>query len=276
VTPVAVAVHGRGLVPPGEPVFSAADESILRGAAAFETVRVYGGCPFLLDRHLARLAHSAAVLGLPPVSGAAELALLVAGAAPADHVLRIFRTEEVLVATAAALPPGLDELRRRGLSLRTFDRHPSALLVGVKSTSYAEAVAARRAAEAAGADDALFVSGERVLDTATANIWWSTGGRLHTPPSGPGVLDGVTRGLVLELMDIPGGPPWISMSKGSEKVVEGHGAVGSLLAADEAFTTSSIREVMPVVRVDGRPVGDGSPGPVAARLQAALRLRSLA
>jgi 4-amino-4-deoxychorismate lyase len=260
-TLLAVGVQGRGLVAPGEPVFTAADESLLRGSAAFETVRVYSGRPFLLDRHLVRFDLSIRALDLPSAPGAAELALLVAaapGASSADHVLRLIRTEELLVATAAGLPPGLEELRARGLALRTFERHPTALLAGVKSTSYAEPLAARRAAERAGADDALFVSGGALLDTATANIWWCTGDRLQTPPSGPGVLAGVTRGLVQELED----------------VAERHDVLEALLAADEAFTTSSIREVMPVVRVDGRPIGDGCPGPVAARLQAALRLRS--
>ena len=65
-TPVAVAVAGRGLVEPAEPVFGAGDEALLRGGAAFETIRVYGGRPFLLDEHLARLRHSAAALALAP------------------------------------------------------------------------------------------------------------------------------------------------------------------------------------------------------------------
>lgn len=257
-TLVAVAVSGRGLVPPGEPVFSAGDEALLRGSAAFETLRVYDGKPFLLDRHLERLAHSAAALGLPAPAGAEALAALVVGVAPPDHVLRLFRSSEALVATAALLPPETDELRARGLVLRTFDHEPAALLTGVKSTSYAPALAARRAAEGAGADDALFVSRGRVYDCATANIWWSTDGRLHTPPTGAGVLPGVTRSVLLEL---------------AGDVEEADG-LDDLLAADEAFTSSSIREVMPVVAIDGNALGTGSPGPVAARLQAALRLRS--
>ena len=257
-TLLAVGVQGRGLVAPGEPVFSAGDEALLRGSAAFETVRVHNGQPFLLDRHLERFAFSIAALGLPAAVGAAELALLVAAAAPPDHVLRLFRTEELLVATAAAIPPGLDDLRARGLALRLFEQHPAALLAGVKSTSYAVSLAARREAERAGADDALFVSGGVLLDTATANIWWCAGGALHTPAVGPGVLAGVTRGLLRELEDVE----------------EGTYGVEALVAADEAFTTSSIREVMPVVSLDGRPIGGGRPGPAAARLQAALRLRS--
>jgi branched-subunit amino acid aminotransferase/4-amino-4-deoxychorismate lyase len=255
---LAVAVHGRGLVSSGEPVFTAGDEALLRGSAAFETLRVYAGRPFLLDRHLDRLAQSAAALGLPPPDGAAALAALLAPAAPPDFVLRFFRSSEALVATASALPAGLAELRARGIALRTFEQEPPPFLAGVKATSYAHAFAARRAAEAGGADDALFVSAGRVLDCATANIWWSAGGTLHTPAPGPGVLAGVTRGLLLEL----------------EVAVTEAPAFAALQAADEAFTSSSIREVMPVVAIDGRPVGDGRPGPAAARLQAALRLRS--
>lgn len=257
-TLLAVGVQGRGLVQPDEPVFTAGDEALLRGSAAFETVRVYGGVAFLLDRHLERFDLSIAALGLPPVTGVVELALLVAAAAPPEHVLRLFRTEQLLVATSAALPLGLDEVRARGLALRTFEQRPQELLAGVKSTSYAAPLAARREAEQGGADDALFVSEGVVLETATANIWWCSGGVLQTPAAGPGVLAGVTRGLVQEL----------------EQVAEGDYATAALLAADEAFTTSSIREVMPVVSLDGQAIGTGRPGPAAARLQAALRLRS--
>jgi len=74
----------------------------------------------------------------------------------------------------------------------------------------------------------------------------------------PGVLPGVTRGFVLSV----------------ESAHEGDYDIADLLAADEAFLTSSIREVMPVVAVDGETIGDGRPGPAAARLQHALRLRS--
>jgi branched-subunit amino acid aminotransferase/4-amino-4-deoxychorismate lyase len=255
VTLHAVAVAGRGLVEPGEPVFTADDEALLRGGAAFETLRVYGGVPFLLDRHLERLRASAEALALPTPDGAAAVVSLVVEAAPPEHVLRIYRTERVLIATASGLPAGLEEVRARGLTLQTVETSASSLLQGVKSTSYAEAFAARRRVDA---DDALLVSVDIVRECATANIWWRRGERLYTPASGAGVLPGVTRGFLLEL----------------EPAVEGTFRLDDLLTADEGFTTSSIREVMPVVAVNGTPVGDGRPGPAAARLQALLRLRS--
>jgi branched-subunit amino acid aminotransferase/4-amino-4-deoxychorismate lyase len=255
---VALGVGGRGLVDRAEPVFRADDEALLRGAAAFETLRVYGGRPFLLARHLERLRTSCIALGLPAPDAAGDLVRTVVAAAPPDHVLRVYQTEKSLVVSASELPGGLEEQRARGISLRSVEAPVPDLLAGVKSTSYALSLAARTAAEAAGADDALLVAGGLVRETATANIWWRDGDELYTPAAEAGVLPGVTRAFALELAPAR----------------EGRFSLDELTRADEAFTTSSIREVMPVVAVDGMPIGDGRPGRAAARLQAELRLRS--
>ena len=97
-----------------------------------------------------------------------------------------------------------------------------------------------------------------MLEAATANVWWRRGDDALHACRPPGVLPGVTRAFVCSL----------------EPVHEGEFDVAELLSADEAFLTSSIREVMPVVAIDGAAIGDGRPGPAAARLQDALRLRS--
>lgn len=246
-----VATLTRGVVDASEPVLRADDEALLRGAAAFETIRVYDGRPFLLDEHLARFGNSIAALALEPADGVEEL---VASLAHGNGVLRLYRTTYDVVATFDALPPGLEEERARGLRVRTVDVAPGAL-EGVKATSYAYAFAQRRAA---GVDEVVFVERGMVLEGATANIWWRRGDELFTPRVRAGVLPGVTRGFVCSV----------------ERVTAGDFPVGGLRSADEAFLTSSIREVMPVVEVDGAPIGDGRPGPAAARLQAALRLRS--
>jgi 4-amino-4-deoxychorismate lyase len=264
VTLLAAAVLGRGLVDPEAPLFAADDEALLRGSAAFETLPIYGGRPFRLEPHVERLRFSAQKLGLPPVDGAGELALLVAGAVP-DCVLRLYRTDHDVVATAAAFPDDLEEVRQRGLTLQTVAvGSPSDLLAGVKSTSYAFAFAARRAARTTtGADDVVFTGGGRVLEAATANVWWRVGDVLFTPATGAGVLPGVTREAVREL------------ARGlAYEVEEGVYLVAELIAAEEAFETSSIREVVPIVCVDGATVGDGRGGPAAARLQVALRVLS--
>jgi branched-subunit amino acid aminotransferase/4-amino-4-deoxychorismate lyase len=263
---LAVAVDGRGLVDPAEPVFRADDEALLRGSAAFETLPVYGSEPFELGRHLDRLRGSLPTLGLAPLDeGAAEsLVSVLVAAVGGDFVLRLYRTEASFVATAAPIPAGLEELRARGLRVHVVETGlPAALVVGAKATSYALALAALREAERNGRDDALFVADGIVLEAPTSNIWWRRGDVLSTPKTGPGVLPGVTRAVAWEL----------AREAGLE-VREDRYPLTELAGADEVFTTSSVREVMPVVSLDEATVGDGRPGPTAVRLQEALRLRS--
>src|SRR3954454_13599644 len=250
-TLLAVAVHGRGLVDPAEPVFRADDEALLRGSAAFETLPVYGGRPFELERPLGRLTSSLPTLGLPPLQdgAAASLAALLAEHVGGDFVLRLYRTESSLVATAAPIPEGLEELRTRGLHVHVVETGlPAALVAGAKATSYALALAAVREAERNGRDDALFVADGIVLEAPTSNVWWRAGETLSTPTAGPGVLPGVTRAVTWELAQQDG-----------LTVREGRFPLAELAAADEVFTTSSIREVMPVASLDGALVGDGRP-----------------
>ena len=113
---LAVAVDGRGLVDPAEPVFRADDEALLRGSSAFETLPVYGGAPFELGRHLDRLRGSLPTLGLAPLADGAVEALVDAVVAEVggDFVLRLYRTEASLVATAARSRRGSTTSGRAG------------------------------------------------------------------------------------------------------------------------------------------------------------------
>jgi 4-amino-4-deoxychorismate lyase len=266
-----VAVDGRGVVDPADPVFGAGDDALLRGRAAFETTRVYGGRPFRLDAHLERLADSAASLGLPapdPAAARRIAADALAAAGVADAGLRLYWTGATLVATVAAIPPELEQLRARGLRLVSLPlgvelERPSWLLAGVKSTSYAVNMAAEAEAHRCGADDALFTAaGGIVLEGSVSNVWWRRGDTLHTPSLDLGVLAGVTRAALLELAPASG-----------YRVEEGRFPLADLRAADEAFTSSSIRELLPVVELDGRPIPKGA---AAGALQRALRLLSAA
>jgi 4-amino-4-deoxychorismate lyase len=279
VTVLALGVLGRGLVDPETPILHADDQGLQRGRAAFETLRVYGGRPFGLEEHLDRIAGSADRIGLPPVSRAEleELARLVveAGGEP-DCVLRFYWTggrEDGEQATALAmvspLPAGHDELRTRGTRLIALQLGVAAslraaspwLLGGVKSTSYAVNMAAEAEAKRRGADDAVFLSSEGyVLEGPVTNIWWRRGTTLFTPSLELGILAGVTRSQVLRSADELG-----------YDVEEGWFDLAELAAGDEAFTSSSVRELMPVVSLDGLPLGGGTPGLAAAALQEALR-----
>jgi branched-subunit amino acid aminotransferase/4-amino-4-deoxychorismate lyase len=254
---LAVAVSGRGLVDPSEPVFGAGDDALLRGRAVFETLRVYGGRPFLLDAHLERLHASAARMRLPApdLSECQRLATLVVDAAgETELALRFYWTATILVASVGPIDPDLEQVRARGLRLAVVRASRSAL-ARAKSTSYAENMIAQEDAIELGAEDALLVGQDGiVLEAPTANIWWRTGDRLLTPSLESPILAGVTRSLLLELSRDP--------------VDEGTYPLEHLLAADEAFVTSSVREVMPVIAIDEKEL---VPGPAAAALQAALR-----
>ena len=269
-TLLTVAVGGRGLVDPSEPVLRADDEALLRGRAAFETVRVYGCVPFRLAAHLDRLAGSAESMGLPAVNvqELAELAAQAIGASSVpEAVLRLFWTPgngegaSTSLALVSELPTHYDALRERGqrlIALRGIRAEEPWLLPGVKSTSYAVNMAAEGEAKRRGADDAVFVDREEVvLEGPTTNIWWRRDRTLYTPALELGILAGVTRAAVL---DLAGGLGYA--------VVEGAFPLSDLSSAEEAFTSSSIREVMPVTELDEQPLGRG---PAADELQAALR-----
>jgi 4-amino-4-deoxychorismate lyase len=280
VTLLAVAVGGRGVVDPDEPVLNADDEALLRGRAAFETTRVYGGTPFKLSEHLARLAGSAARIGLPPVDEHAVegLAHSALGAANSpDAVLRLYWTagregsaRPTALALVSSIPEHLDDLRARGSKLVSLPLGLQAdlrafapwLLGGVKSTSYAVNMAAEAEARRRGADDAVFLaSDEIVLEGPVTNVWWRLEDVLYTPGLELGILAGVTRATLIEQAAALG-----------YDVREGAFPLSQLASADEAFTSSSVREVMPVVELDDAPLGSGEPGSAARKLQEALRV----
>jgi 4-amino-4-deoxychorismate lyase len=279
VTLLAVAVGGRGLVDPDEPVLNADDEALLRGRAAFETTRVYDGTPFKLGEHLARLAGSAKRIGLPRVDEeeVASLARSVLEAANVpDAVLRLYwtagregRDRPTALALVSSIPPQLEELRARGIKLVSLPLGLQAdlrafapwLLGGVKSTSYAVNMAAEAEAQRRGADDAVFLaSDDIVLEGPVTNVWWRLEDVLYTPALELGILAGVTRATLIEQAAALG-----------YEVREGAFPLSHLASADEAFTSSSVREVMPVVELDGAPLGAGTPGAVAQELQTRLR-----
>jgi 4-amino-4-deoxychorismate lyase len=282
VTLLAVAVGGRGVVDPDEPVLNADDEALLRGRAAFETTRVYAGTPFKLDEHLARLAGSAARIGLLPVDveecGKLARSALEAAGEP-EAVLRLYWTagregsgRPTALALVSSVPPQLEELRARGIKLIALPLGLQAdlrayapwLLGGVKSTSYAVNMAAEAEAKHRGADDAVFLaSGDIVLEGPVTNVWWRLERVLYTPALELGILAGVTRATLIS-----------EAARVGYEVREGVFPLEHMAGAEEAFTSSSVREVMPAIELDGKPVGDGSPGEAARALQ--IRLRACA
>jgi 4-amino-4-deoxychorismate lyase len=270
VTLLALATSDRGLVDPEDAVLRADDEALLRGRGAFETLRVYGGRPFRLEEHVDRLFASAVSIGLPSVQRG-EFARLADAVLPSagreDAVLRFVWTAGAGGGSATALallsevPPWIEDVRARGthiVSLLGVRAAVPWLLPGVKSTSYAVNMAAEAEAKRRGADDAIFVDGEGiVLEGTVTNVWWRVGRTLCAPSLELGILAGVTRGAVLELAPGCG-----------YEVSEGVFPLSDMLEAEEAFTSSSVRELLPIVGLDGHELARG---PAADELQQALR-----
>jgi branched-subunit amino acid aminotransferase/4-amino-4-deoxychorismate lyase len=268
--PLAAGVSGLGVVDPSAAVVAATDEGFSRGRAAFETVRVYSGRPFRLQEHLARLEGSAARLDLPDPDVAelerlVELALTESGAR--DASLRLYWTpgppggQPTGIVLVSPIPAWIEDVRARGqrlVSLAFPRRSAPWLLPGTKSVSYATHVAAEAEARRRGADDAILVDLDgTVLEGTVTNIWWREGPTLATPGLELGILAGETRAALVGLAQEAG------------YVVEtGAFPLERVIAADEVFTSSSVREVMPVVSVDGRVYASRE---AADELQQALR-----
>jgi branched-chain amino acid aminotransferase len=208
----------------------------------FEVVRVYDGKPFALEEHLARLERSAANLRLPldleAVRADAHRLLARAGAGPAHEALRIVVTRG---GRRVLLTEPLVELPDR-IRLATITYSPTRVLDGVKSLSYAANMLAGRLARERGYDEALLVTPHgRILEAPTSSIFWIKDGEVLTPPLGDHILASITRRVVMEL------------TGGRECAC----TLEDLRAADEAFLSSTIREVQPVAAVDDHAFPDG-------------------
>lgn len=276
--PLAVGVLGLGVVDPDVPVIHADDAGLLRGLAAFETLRVYDGRPFAMHEHLERLQTSAERMRLdtPDIAGLERLASEVLEAAgETECSLRFTVTGgrpgegPVSMVVVLPIPPDLEIVRAKGiaavaLQLGTDPRlrkDAPWLLDGVKSTSYAVNMAAFDEARRRGAEDAVFIAADgSVLEGPVTNVWWRHGQSLYTPALDLGILAGVTRAHVIELA-----------AAGGYVVEEGWFPLADMANADEAFSSSSVRELMPIVRLDDMPIGRGRPGEAAQTLQQALR-----
>jgi branched-chain amino acid aminotransferase len=212
----------------------ASDEGFLRGDGVFEVIRLYGGRPFALDDHLARMARSAANLRLPidldAVRADAEALLERNDVAEAALRLVVTRGGHRLGIVERLMP--LPDT----LALATIEYAPTRVLDGVKSLSYAANVLARRLAQERGADEALLVTPHgRVLEGPTTTFVCSLDGQtLVTPPLSEHILDSITRRRLFAVCDV------------EEQVI----ARDDLAGVREAFMASTLREVHPVHAID--------------------------
>jgi len=233
------------------------------GSGAFETMRVYRGTPFAWRRHMERLDAAARALGItPPASTRVREGVdaVVHANGLANSRVRVTLMSrpgdadaDVIVAASAFVPAR----RPARVVTAAWPRNERAATVGVKSTSYTDNVRAFADARARGADECVFANTRGELCEATgSNVFVVERGVVRTPPASSGCLLGVTRALVLELARADGIP-----------VEEVAMPLAALARSEEAFLTSTTREVQPIETVDGQP-RRRSPGPVTSRLAA--------
>jgi branched-chain amino acid aminotransferase len=251
------------------------DHGLLTGDGVFETLRVYRGEPYCWRRHYERLGRSASGMGLaiPPSEPLRRAARQVIDANRlTDARLRITvtggpsplgsergRVTPTLILAASELPPPGPEAPVAVVTV-PWPRNERGALAGLKTISYGENVRALAVAKEAGAGEAIFANtrGELCEGTGT-NVFVVTGGVLRTPPEESGCLLGVTRALILELAGRLG-----------IDAEEATMPLSALATADEAFISSSTRELQAISAVDGNalPV---APGPVTTLLADAFR-----
>lgn len=245
------------------------DSSVLRGDGCFEVIRSYRGEPFALEEHLDRLERSAAALDIELASREDLRSWATKTAADlGEGAVRI-------VVTRGASIPGITEppmviVFGHGWDRATGPAHLQPVeapwhaagvpwdLAGAKVTSYAPNMAATRRARAAGFEDALLITPERVmLEGPTFSIGWVVDGVLETPHLDLGILDSITRRVVLD-----------SAAEMGIDVVEGHWELSRLDRASEVTAWSTLREVQAVSQVGIR---SWEPGPTTHRLQEAFK-----
>ena len=273
----------NGTITPAEEArVSVLDNGFTYGDSVYEVLRTYGGRPFEPGRHFRRLRRSAARLGFDvPAADAqllAQVDALLARAPGGESYIRIIVTRGVgdcsynfdrvqgptVVMIQKPLPPYPARHYEEGIRVAAVDvrrNHPRALDPAIKSSNLLNNILAVREAQSRGAEEPVLLNQEGFLaEGASTNVFAGRGATLLTPPLSAGILAGITREVVLELVAGLGIPC-------REQPLH----VEDLLGADEAFMTSTTREVVPVRQVDESLVADGRPGPLTLRVMRAFR-----
>ncbi len=265
------------LVDKEQAMVSVFDHGLLYGDGVFEGIRVYGGKVFLLDEHIDRLYESAlAIRLLIPMSPAQMVQATldtVAANGIGDGYIRLVVTrgagslgldirktsnpQVIIIADTITLYP--KEIYENGMNLitaSTMRNHPAALPARIKSLNYLNNILAKIEGTDAGTVEALMLNHKgEVAECTGDNIFILKNGVLKTPSPDAGILEGITRNAVLRLAREAGIPT-------QETTLIRH----DLYVADEMFLTGTAAEVVPVVSLDGRLIGDGKPGPITRRL----------
>lgn len=275
-----VNINGQ-LLPKEQATVSVYDHGLLYGDGVFEGMRSYSGRVFKLKEHLDRLWESALAIALQIPMTKDELAAQVNRTLEANELIdayirlvvtrgsgslgldpnRTSNPQVIIITDKIALYP--EEFYRDGLDLitaATIRNHPAALSPRIKSLNYLNNIMAKIEGLRAGCVEALMLNHKgEVAECTGDNIFIVRREKLLTPPIDAGILEGITRNAVIELAQGEGIP-----------VIQAPMTRHDIMIADECFLTGSAAEVIPVVRLDGRTIGSGHPGPITQRLRQAF------
>jgi len=280
-----VYVNGR-ITPAAGAVIPVFDHGFLYGEGVYETLRTYNGEPFLFDAHMKRLRRSGAMIHLTIPGTDAEMLqkireTMAAEAGLKEAYIRILVTRGVgeltynLAATPTPStviivkpfpePPAAHFTEGISLAIVSVRRnHPSALNPRIKSNNLLNNALAMQEALRQGAEEALMLNQQdEVAECSQSNFFIVKDGKAITPPLTAGLLPGITREFVFEVARDAGVPA-------EERAI----STADVWAADEAFITGTTREVTPVVKIDGRPFGNGRPGPITQKLLEIFRKKT--
>jgi branched-chain amino acid aminotransferase len=268
--------------PEADAKISVFDHGLLYGDGIFEGIRFYNGRVFRLEEHLERLWDSARSICLKIPMTLPEMKEAVLETIRQNHLrdgyVRLLVTRGMgnlglnpaqckqpsVIIIAATIALYHEDFYRKGLSIITCATrrcNPSALNPAVKSLNYLNNVMARIEADLAGADEALMLNDAGNVAECTAdNVFIIKHGQIFTPPVTAGALRGITRSVVFEIAAELG-----------VKVLEADFTRHDVFVAEECFLTGTAAEIVPVVKVDGRLIGNGNPGPITTRIIARFR-----
>jgi branched-chain amino acid aminotransferase len=254
------------------------DHGLLYGDGVFEGIRSYSGRVFRLAEHVDRLYDSARGIHLVIPMTKSAMAEAVVNTLKANNLrdayIRLIVTrgagslgldprkttdpQIIIITDSISLYP--EELYEHGLKIvtaGTMRNHPAALNPRIKSLNYLNSILAKIEGTNAGCLEALMLNHKgEVAECTGDNIFVIRKGELHTPSIDAGILEGITRDAVIELA-----------RKAEITVVERAMDRHDIYTADECFLTGTAAEVIPVVEVDGRPIGTGKPGPITHDLR---------
>ena len=258
------------------------DHGLLYGDGIFEGIRFYNGRVFRLEEHLLRLWDSARSICLEIPMTMPDMTEAVLETIRQNHLrdgyIRLLVTRGIgnlglnptqckspsVIIIAATIALYHEEFYRKGLTIVTCATRrssPAALNPAVKSLNYLNNVMARIEANLAGADEALMLNDAGNVAECTAdNVFIVKHGQIFTPPVAAGALRGITRSVVFEIAAELG-------VRVRETDITRH----DVFVADECFLTGTAAEIVPVVKADGRSIGNGTPGPITARIIARFR-----